>query len=60
MKIFRTTCYHIADDQKVAWVRYTTRRVTWAAAKNVTWGGKSRRVTLESADIPDDAWVTER
>lgn len=60
MKIYRTTCYTFNNDERVAWVRYGIKKISWAAAKGVTWGGKGRRVTLESVEVPEDAWVMEK
>ena len=55
MKLYRTTCYKFHGDA-VEWVRYGSDRRRFAAAKNVTWNGVSRRVTLDVIDIPGDGW----
>lgn len=67
MKFYRTTKYY---GDKVWFVRYSTRRNQFAAVKGALgwayppWhvrkgdGKETTRITLEVAEIPDDAWTT--
>ena len=54
MKIYRTTKYY---GDKVADVRYRPTRHQFAAMKGSWSYGERRRLILEVAEIPDEAWV---
>jgi hypothetical protein len=53
LRLYRTTAYW---DDAAEWVRYGTNKIRFAAAANVSWNGKRRRVVLDAVDIPDDGW----
>lgn len=55
VKIYRTTKYH---GDRVWYVRYSAKKIQYAAIKGtLKWHGPSTRLTLEVAEIPDDAWT---
>jgi len=58
MKIYRTTRTNLDGD--VIYVRHSLRKNQFAGAKGA-WYNKygNIRLTLESAEVPDELWVLE-